>query len=83
MEENEKEIHPLRLLREERGLTRPQVKQLIGISERRQADWESGKALPSIENVLALSRLYSLPLKKMCEFLGLDVKDIPDDVSHP
>ena len=45
VEENlqEKEKSPLRLLREQAGLTRPQVKQHIGVSERMQADWESGK----------------------------------------
>lgn len=82
MEINEKEKHPLRLLREERGLSRPQVKQLIGISERRQADWESGKAMPSIENIVALCKLYDVSLKKMCSFLGLDTTEIPDDTSH-
>ena len=35
------------------GLTRPQVKQHIGVSERMQADWESGKSMPTVENVAA------------------------------
>ncbi|NWF61438.1 MAG: helix-turn-helix transcriptional regulator [Fischerella sp.] len=72
---------PLRLLREQAGLTRPQVRQLIGVSERRQADWESGKAMPSVENVVALARLYKVSLKTMCKSLGIDVKDVPDDTN--
>lgn len=70
---------PLRLLREQAGLTRPQVKQLIGVSERRQADWESGKAMPSVENVVALCRLYKVSMKTMCKSLGVDVTGVPND----
>lgn len=76
---------PLRLLREQAGLTRPQVKQFIGVSERRQADWEAGKAMPSIENIVSLCRLYKISLKKICQVLDLDVTGIPDDEpsKHP
>ncbi|TAE14682.1 MULTISPECIES: helix-turn-helix domain-containing protein [unclassified Microcoleus] len=82
-EENsqEKEKSPLRLLREQAGLTRPQVKQHIGVSERMQADWESGKSMPTVENVAALANLYQVSLKTMFELLGLDVTKIPDDLS--
>ena len=76
----EKKKSPLRLLREKAGLTRPQVKEKIGISERRQADWESGKALPNAENILAMASLYQVSLKTMFELLGLDVTKIPDDL---
>ena len=76
----EKEKSPLRLLREKAGLTRPQVKEKIGISERRQADWELGKALPNAENILAMANLYQVSLKTMFEVLGLDVTKIPDDL---
>ncbi|WP_375471063.1 helix-turn-helix domain-containing protein [uncultured Nostoc sp.] len=71
---------PLRLLREQAGLTRPEVKHLIGVSERRQADWESGKAMPSIENVIALCRLYKVSMKTMCKSLGVDVTGVPNDI---
>ena len=82
VEENlqEKEKSPLRLLREQAGLTRPQVKQHIGVSERMQADWESGKSMPTVENVAALANLYQVSLKTMFEVLGLDVTKIPDDL---
>ncbi|MBD2416076.1 helix-turn-helix domain-containing protein [Nostoc sp. FACHB-87] len=77
--QQEQEKSPLRLLREEAGLTRPQVKQIIGVSERRQADWESGKAMPSAENIASLCRLYKVSLKTMFKSLGIDVSGIPND----
>lgn len=76
----EKKKSPLRILREKAGLTRPQVKEKIGISERRQADWESGKALPNAENILAMAKLYQVSLKNIFRLLGLDVTKIPDDL---
>jgi transcriptional regulator with XRE-family HTH domain len=79
-EQNHKEDKsPLRLLRERAGLTRPQVKEKIGVSERRQADWESGKAMPNAENMASLCRLYRVSLKTMLRSLGVDVSGIPDD----
>lgn len=69
----------LRFLRESSGYTRPQVRQFIGVSERRQADWESGDALPSLENAVALARLYQISLKEICRVVGLDVSDVPGD----
>jgi transcriptional regulator with XRE-family HTH domain len=76
------EKKPLRLLRENAGLTRPQVRQLIGVSERRQADWESGKAMPSVEHAAALAELYGISLKTLFNYLGLDVSKISDDISN-
>jgi transcriptional regulator with XRE-family HTH domain len=70
---------PLRVLREKAGLTRPQVKTLIGVSERRQADWEGGAAMPSMENAAALARLYKVSLKTIYRIMGIDVTGIPDD----
>lgn len=83
IEENSqlKDKSPLRQLREQAGLTRPQVKQLIDVSERRQADWESGKAMPNIENIVAMARLYKVSLKTMCKSLNIDVTGVPDDTT--
>jgi transcriptional regulator with XRE-family HTH domain len=81
MEESQQkqEKSVLRLLREEAGLTRPQVKQLMGVSERMQADWESGKSTPTLENAAALARLYKISLKAICKAVGVDVAGVPDD----
>lgn len=83
-EENQKQDKsPLRLLREQAQLTRPQVKQFIGVSERRQADWEAGLAMPSAENIASLARLYQVSLKTMYGTIGIDVSGIPDDEPLP
>lgn len=69
----------IRTLREQKGLTRPQVRNTIGVSERRQADWENGNAKPDLENLAALARFYGVSLKTILEGLGIDVSGIPDD----
>lgn len=69
----------IRTLREQKGLTRPQVRDTIGVSERRQADWENGSAKPDLENLAALARFYGVSLKTILEGLGIDVSGIPDD----
>ncbi|HAZ46377.1 MAG TPA: hypothetical protein DDW76_02235 [Cyanobacteria bacterium UBA11369] len=45
MIEEDRDKSPLRLLREQNQLTQYQLRQLIGVSERRLSDWENGKAL--------------------------------------
>lgn len=80
--EKTKEKSQLRQLREGLGLTRPQVKQAINVSERRQADWEDGKALPSMENAAQLARLYKVSLKTIYRSVGVDTSGIPDDYSN-
>lgn len=76
---SEKEKLPIRVFREELGLTRPQVRQATGIAERTLADIEAGKSIPTIDNFLALTRLYKKTLKQMLQAIDFDVSDIPDD----
>jgi predicted transcriptional regulator len=73
------EKHPLRKFRDELNLTRPQVRQITGIAERTQADFESGKSIPTVENLVALARLYKQSLKTIIKSVGIDVTGIPDD----
>ena len=81
-QDKEKEKSPLRQIRESLGLTRPQVKQFIGVSERTQADWESGKFAPSMENAASLARLYKVSLKTLYKAVGIDITGIPDDLPN-
>ena len=73
------EKSPLRLLRERSKLTQFQLRQLIGVSERRFSDWENGRAKPSLENAVALARVYKVSLKVICQYCGIDVTGVPDD----
>jgi DNA-binding XRE family transcriptional regulator len=79
----QEEKSPLRLLRERANLTQFQLRQKIGVSERRMSDWEKGKALPNLENAVALSRTFGISLKQLCASLGIDVAGVPDDISLP
>lgn len=78
----QEEKSPLRLLRERAELTQFQLRQRIGVSERRLSDWENGKALPSLENAVALARTLQVSLKQLCMALKIDVTGIPDDCQH-
>ena len=69
----------LRQLREQNQLTQFQLRQLIGVSERRFSDWENGRAKPSLENAVALARAYKVSLKVICQVCGIDVSGVPDD----
>ena len=78
-EKNNREKKPVRVFREELGLTRVELGRRIGLSERSLADIELGNSIPKLETVVALSRELKKSLKVMVQALGLDVSDIPDD----
>jgi DNA-binding XRE family transcriptional regulator len=77
----DEEKSPLRLLRERAQLTQYQLRQRIGVSERRLSDWENGKARPSLENAVVLARTYQVSLKTICRYCRIDVVGVPDDQS--
>lgn len=79
MREENQDKSPLRLLREQNQLTQYELRQLIGVSERRLSDWENGKAKPNLENAVALARVYQVSLKAICECCGIDVTGVPGE----
>ena len=70
----------VRDFREDLGLSRTDVRLQTGVAERSLSDIEAGRAIPKLENLLALTRLYKKPLKEMISALGMDVSGIPDDI---
>ena len=58
MELNEKLIS----LRKKNKLTQAQVAETLDVSRQAISNWETGAMLPSTDNLLALSRLYQVPL---------------------
>jgi transcriptional regulator with XRE-family HTH domain len=58
----------IRSAREERGLTRPQLAELVGVGRGAVSDWENGETLPSLLN-----------LGPLCDALGVDA----DLFAHP
>ena len=79
MKEKNREKKPVRVFREELGITRVELGRRIGLSERSLADIELGNSIPKLETVVALSRELRKSLKQMITALGIDVSDIPDD----
>ncbi|NJL51347.1 MAG: helix-turn-helix transcriptional regulator [Hydrococcus sp. SU_1_0] len=76
---SKKEKTPVRVFREELGLTRVELGRRIGLSERSLADIELGNSIPKLETVVALARECKKSLKVMIKALGIDVTGIPDD----
>ena len=58
MELNEK----LTALRKSKQLSQAQVGETLDVSRQAISNWETGAVLPSTDNLIALSRLYQVPL---------------------
>lgn len=71
---------PVRVFREELGITRVELGRRIGISERSLADIESGNSIPKVETLVALARELGKSLKIMVQAVGIDTSGIPDDI---
>ncbi len=75
MELNEK----LLSLRKKNKLTQAQVSETLDVSRQAISNWETGAVLPSTDNLLALSRLYQVPLD---HFLNGDTDPMPVPVTE-
>ena len=61
MELNEK----LTRFRRERELSQTELAQNLGVTRQAVSGWERGTAVPSAEKLIALSRLYGIPLNEL------------------
>ncbi len=75
MELNEK----LLSLRKKNKLTQAQVSKTLDVSRQAISNWETGAVLPSTDNLLALSRLYQVPLDHL---LNGDTDPMPVPVTE-
>lgn len=50
------------LLRKEKGLTQLQAAEKLNVSRQAISKWESGSAVPSIDNLKYLGELYGVPV---------------------
>lgn len=57
-------------LRLEAGLTQKQIAEGLGVSEQTVRNWEQGKHAP---------KLTITQVKKLCELVGKELKDLPDN----
>jgi len=54
-------VEKLIYLRKEKGLTQLELAEAMEVSRQAVSKWETGGALPSMENLLGLSKLYGVP----------------------
>ena len=70
----------LKSLREQAGLTQPQLSLRMGCGIRIISHWENGHRLPRIDNAVALARELGVSLKTLSKALEIDVSGVPDDI---
>ena len=78
MEKVSKGRTALEHLRERVGKTQRQVAIEIGVSDRAVSGWESG-SIPKLDSAVGLARSLGVPLKVICESIGISVDGVPDD----
>ena len=63
---NPKEVgERLNALRQERGMSQQAIAALMNVTHQAVSKWETGAALPDIQTLLALSKLYRVLLEKL------------------
>ena len=55
----------LKACRVQAGYTQREVADKLGVTEASVINWETGKGAPSMENGLALTKLYDIPMEAM------------------
>ena len=55
----------LTALRKKKGLSQLELAEALGVSRQAVSRWEVGASAPGTENLLALSRLYGVPLDEL------------------
>ena len=55
----------LTALRKKKGLSQLELAEVLGVSRQAVSRWEVGASAPGMENLLALSRLYGVPLDEL------------------
>lgn len=75
MELNEK----LLSLRKKNKLTQVQVSETLDVSRQAISNWETGAVLPSTDNLIALSRLYQVPVDHL---LNGDIDQMPAPIKE-
>ena len=80
MELNEK----LSQLRKKKGLTQLELAETLNVSRQAVSRWEVGTAIPTLDNLVILSRLYNVPLDDLIQGEApAATAETPPDTSAP
>ena len=73
----------LQRLRREQGFTQEELAQTIHISRQAVSKWETGAAIPDLDTLLKLSRLYGLTINEILEprISDSEVQDFEDIIN--
>ena len=69
----------LKELRTRAGFSQEMAAERVGVSRQAVAKWESGRTIPTAENLAALARLYQIPLEELGEDRSACVRDGEDN----
>ncbi len=69
----------LKELRTQSGFSQEMVAERVGVSRQAVTKWESGRTLPTAENLAALAQLYQVPLEQWKENRSAWVQDGEDN----
>lgn len=53
-------------LRVKKGLSQKEVAKELGVTRQAVSGWESGRTQPSVEKLVAVCRLYGVPVEELC-----------------
>lgn len=79
MELNEK----LTRFRREQELSQTELAQSLGVTRQAVSGWERGTAVPSAEKLIALSRLYGIPLNELVNGAEPPGEELGAEVAEP
>ena len=69
----------LKELRARSGFSQEQVAERVGVSRQAVTKWETGRTIPTSENLAALAELYQVPLDELGEDRSARVRDGEDN----
>ena len=69
----------LKELRTRTGFSQEHVAERVGVSRQAVTKWESGRTIPTAENLAALAQLYQVPLEELAEDRSACVREGEDN----
>ena len=70
-------------LRKEQGLSQEALGELVGVTRQAVSRWEADRAVPDVNNCVAMSRVFGIPLARLLELEeGGEPPDLTEDQLH-